>query len=199
MIKNKFNSILSNFLTGVLSLLPFVISYWIIVEIYNISKNSFSYLNSYVNNDTLTIILISIVFFIIINIGNLVKKRTKSFILDIQHKLLTKIPLINKIYVFFKDTIELFTSTDNDKKVKVCFVDFAGQKSLGFINNKNGNVCTVFVPTAPNPTNGFTMFILEEELIILDISKEQALSNIVSLGTQESPELREAIKQLKKQ
>ena len=41
---------------------------------------------------------------------------------------------------------------------------------------------TVYVPTTPNPTSGFFLMLEEKELIRLDITVEEALKMILSLG-----------------
>jgi uncharacterized membrane protein len=65
--------------------------------------------------------------------------------------------------------------------------------SLGFITNSSdsdyydlgidGELVSVFVPTTPNPTSGYLLFFPRSEVKILDISVEEALRTIISLGT----------------
>ena len=43
-------------------------------------------------------------------------------------------------------------------------------------------VVCVFLPTTPNPTSGFLMFVPKEELVELDMSVDEALRMIISLG-----------------
>jgi uncharacterized membrane protein len=45
------------------------------------------------------------------------------------------------------------------------------------------HLCSVFVPTTPNPTSGYLIIVPEEELSALDMSVEDAIKYIVSLGT----------------
>jgi uncharacterized membrane protein len=51
------------------------------------------------------------------------------------------------------------------------------------IEQKTGrSLASVFVPTTPNPTSGFYLFVPTEELIALDISVDVALKSIISTG-----------------
>ena len=50
-----------------------------------------------------------------------------------------------------------------------------------FCNTSNGNVC-VFIPTTPNPTSGYIIMVPKDEVIELDMSVEDALKMIISLG-----------------
>jgi len=46
----------------------------------------------------------------------------------------------------------------------------------------NGTFVTVFVPTTPNPTAGFLLVLPEPEVIQLDMTVEQGMKFIISLG-----------------
>ena len=64
----------------------------------------------------------------------------------------------------------------------MCF-QTAGVSSLGEIQQRTGeDVICVFVPTTPNPTSGFIMFVPKQEVIVLDMAVEDAVKMVVSLG-----------------
>jgi len=73
---------------------------------------------------------------------------------------------------------------------KAVLVDYPikGSKSIGFVTNENCNFSdkfsktAVFVPTTPNPTNGFLLYLNDEDIIYLDISVEDAIKMVVSMG-----------------
>lgn len=65
-----------------------------------------------------------------------------------------------------------------DKVVKVEF-PMEGIYSIGFLTNENTN--SIFVATTPNPTNGFLIFTDKYE--VLDMSVEEAIKEIMSIGT----------------
>lgn len=48
----------------------------------------------------------------------------------------------------------------------------------------------VFVPTTPNPTSGFMVFVSADELTYLDISVEEATKMVISLGVLAPEELK---------
>jgi uncharacterized membrane protein len=45
------------------------------------------------------------------------------------------------------------------------------------------SLCTVFIPTTPNPTSGYLLMVREKELQFLGLPVDRALRYIVSLGT----------------
>jgi len=107
-------------------------------------------------------------------------------------KIFGNIPIVKKLYSPIRDIVKTFIGTDKGKKSfsKVVFVDFPTKesKSIGFITNEdvtiNGTVySSVFIPTTPNPTNGFLIYKKYDELNILDISVEQGINMVISMST----------------
>jgi uncharacterized membrane protein len=44
-------------------------------------------------------------------------------------------------------------------------------------------ICTVFIPTTPNPTSGYLIMVPEQELTLLKMTVDEALKYTISLGT----------------
>ena len=69
--------------------------------------------------------------------------------------------------------------------------------ALGFISTKtggeildkakSGSLYSIFVPTTPNPTSGFLLFIPQKDAIVLDMDIEEAAKLIISAGIVEPP------------
>ncbi|MGD9888889.1 MAG: DUF502 domain-containing protein, partial [Halothiobacillaceae bacterium] len=60
---------------------------------------------------------------------------------------------------------------------------FLAGDPVGEIQEKtHAEVLTIYVPTAPNPTSGYVIFIAKDEAIELEMSVEDAMRMIVSLG-----------------
>ena len=106
-------------------------------------------------------------------------------------KLLSRIPLIRSIYSAVKQVTEALLKPSGKSFRKVLMVEFPrkGVWSIGFQTSDTfphapgeGNYITVFVPTTPNPTSGFLMIMPEDEVVELDISVEDGLKTIISLG-----------------
>jgi uncharacterized membrane protein len=54
----------------------------------------------------------------------------------------------------------------------------------GFVTEEVGNdLYTVFVPTAPNPTNGFVFHIPASRLQFVEVKTESAMRTVVGMGT----------------
>lgn len=58
------------------------------------------------------------------------------------------------------------------------------QKRDSIIEELNSkNMLSVFIPTTPNPTSGYLLYVPEDQLIPLDIGIEDAMKLIISAGT----------------
>jgi len=110
--------------------------------------------------------------------------------LDLAEAIFTKIPFVKSIYSSVKDMTDAFSSQAKKAFKEVVLVDFPreGSRAIGFITRRTstgetGIVCSVFVPTTPNPTSGFLIMVPERELTFLQMTVDEALKYIISLGT----------------
>lgn len=110
---------------------------------------------------------------------------------------LAKLPFYNGI----KETVQQFSGAKKMPFKDVVLVDPFGNgtKMTGFITDEHDNgLVTVFVPTAPNPTNGF-VFHLESHLIErVDTEPDEAIRSIIGIGVGSSEALNFNKKQLQK-
>ncbi|MCA3217970.1 MAG: DUF502 domain-containing protein [Burkholderiales bacterium] len=107
--------------------------------------------------------------------------------------LLSRIPIVRSIYSSVKQVSDTMLSPKGNAFRKAALVEFPrrGQWAIGLVVGSPGaaieqvlgaNVVTVFVPTAPNPTSGYTVIVPPSELKECDMSVDDALRFIVSLG-----------------
>lgn len=108
-------------------------------------------------------------------------------------QLLGRIPLVRSVYGAVKHFAEVVFSDTGSSFKKVLLIEYprAGLYSLCFQTSENppevqtrtgDTVVTVFLPTTPNPTSGFMLFVPRRDVIELDMSVEEALKMIISLG-----------------
>lgn len=99
--------------------------------------------------------------------------------------ILARIPLVSSIYSTVKQSLEMIFSEKSHSFREVAMVRFPSQESwsIGFVTNKEKGILTVFVPTTPNPTSGYILFVPAEKAQILDMTVDEALKFVVSLGT----------------
>jgi uncharacterized membrane protein len=108
-------------------------------------------------------------------------------------RLLNRIPLVGSVYGAFKNFAEVVFSDSTTSFKKVLLIEHPrkGVYSVAFQTSESAEevqavtgetVVTVFLPTTPNPTSGFLLFVPRSQVIELDMAVEEAFKMIVSLG-----------------
>lgn len=104
-----------------------------------------------------------------------------------------RIPLLRPVYFGIKQLVGAFTAKDKGTFQKIVLIQFPrpGVYSLGFLTSpiaqeispdKNKTFYSVFIPATPNPTTGFYVVVPEEECVVVDLTKQEAMSLIISGG-----------------
>lgn len=115
-------------------------------------------------------------------------------LLEIGDAIMSRIPLVNTVYTGVKQVTETLFKPGGQSFRKVLLVEYPRQGvwTIAFqtgevskdIENKTGSepMVSYFVPTTPNPTSGFLMMSPKSKVIELDMSVDQALKFVISLG-----------------
>ncbi len=122
-------------------------------------------------------------------VANLVGRRLVNF----YESFLARIPLVRTVYSAVKNFAELVLSDTGSSFKKVLLIEYPrkGLYSIAFqtseepeeVEFRTGvSLVTVFLPTTPNPTSGFMLFVPRDHIKELDMSVEEALKMIISLG-----------------
>jgi uncharacterized membrane protein len=114
-------------------------------------------------------------------------------LLAVWEAILQRIPFVRSIYGGTKNFTEVVLGDSGQSFKKAVMVEWprAGIYSIGFLTGSNleelrhrigEDIVSVFIPTTPNPTSGFVMFLPRRSVVELDMDVESALKLIVSLG-----------------
>jgi len=118
----------------------------------------------------------------------------RSF-LGIGERLVDRTPVVRSIYNAVKQISETVFSQRDTSFDRACLVEYPrkGIWAIAFIStNAKGeihtklsdgeSVVTVFLPTTPNPTSGFLLFLPQRDVKPLDMSVEDAAKLVISAG-----------------
>lgn len=183
-------SIKQIFLSGLFAILPIGITVWIIVKAVEIGD---SFLGNSIKKilpieiPALGLVVTAILIFLIgLLVHGFVGKHIKIWL----ELLFLKTPVIKSIYRPIRDIVENFGSSGNDNFKTVVMVNYPNDhtKSMGFVTKQQiefdgEKLISVFIPTTPNPTNGFLVYFKKEDLVELNVPVDEALKIIISLGT----------------
>ena len=184
----------NNFIAGVVVLIPIGITVYLTLFITKISSkilpkelNPNHYLPYDIPGVEIIISIILITFIGWLSLSLIGKK-----LLEIFNNILKRIPILRTIYSAFVQMLDIFTRSDADKKNVVLVeyprkgswaVGFATRENKGEISKKSKqNLVNVFVPTTPNPTSGYMLYIPQKDTQETDMSIEEGLKIIISGG-----------------
>ena len=104
-------------------------------------------------------------------------------------------PVIRSVYRGLKQIAEAVVNQSERSFDKVCLIEYPRQGlwAISFYSNDaqgeikqrsegGDKIISVFLPTTPNPTSGFLLFVAEEDVIYLDMSVEDAAKLVISAG-----------------
>lgn len=108
-------------------------------------------------------------------------------------RLLARIPVVRGVYAALKQIFEAVFAQQSTAFREVVLVEYPrrGLWSLGFLTGRTtgevqrvtaDDVVNVFLPTTPNPTSGFLLFVPREDIVPLRMSVEDGLKMVVSGG-----------------
>ena len=130
---------------------------------------------------------------IILGTGALVANIIGRRLLALGERIVERIPLVRSLYSGVKKAAETILSESGDSFRKVLLIEYPRKglwsiafqtgEPLGEVQQKTeAEVVTVFVPTTPNPTSGFIVLVPRTEIVELEMSVEEGLRLVISLG-----------------
>lgn len=105
-----------------------------------------------------------------------------------------RMPIIRSIYNALKQIAETILSQSSTSFKHACLIEyprkdlwaiaFVSTDTKGEIPSKAGqnDMISVFLPTTPNPTSGFLLFVPRKDVVLLDMSVEEAAKLVISAG-----------------
>ncbi len=122
--------------------------------------------------------------------------------------IVTRIPLINRIYIAIREISEAILSEKREVFKKAVLIEYPrkGVYSIAFFTQDtkgpvqevlDEDVVSVFVPTTPNPTSGYLLFVPKSSIQELHMSVEDAMKLVISGGSIHLKEKRGLIKLIK--
>ena len=140
---------------------------------------------------------VGVVFFLIFTIlvGWIAKGILGRSLIHFAESVVNRMPVVRSVYSGIKQISEtVFAQTERSFE-KACLIQYPrrGIWAIGFVSTTargevseraetSGELLSIFVPTTPNPTSGFLLFFPAEDVILLDMSIEDAAKLVISAG-----------------
>ena len=194
----------SRFFGGVLVLAPFLVSFflagflyvrltnWAIKLVENFAPELIRifWLKQSIRVGTLLLIIA-----VLLLIGEFMRYRLGRLMARFTEWLLLKVPLLRSVYATSRQIGEALWTPKGNMFSKVVLIEYPrkGIFTIGFLTNENKkdwelsqktekDLFSIFVPTTPNPTSGFLLFIPHEDCQILDMKVSEGMKLVISGG-----------------
>ena len=191
----------SSFLTGIVVIAPVGLTIWLLWSVMGWVDSVVLPLvpatilpEKYIGINLRGIGLIIFLLFTII-IGWIAKGILGRSMISFAESLVERMPVVRTIYSGIKQISETVFAQSERSFEKACLIQYPrkGIWAIGFVSttakgevykqtNPSGKLMSIFLPTTPNPTSGFLLFLPEEDVIELDMSVEDAAKLVISAG-----------------
>ena len=180
--------------TGLLSILPVAATYWILLKLFQFFSTPGATIVEYLFKDKvpkyipelagfiLTILFISFAGMVV---SNVLGKRIYAWF----EAVLARIPVVSIVYRTIKQITSSLSGPNRRAFKKVVYIEYPrkGIWTLTMVTgesiNKTGEkYYHIFVPTTPNPTSGFMLYIPQNDTLETEMSVEEGLKIIISGG-----------------
>jgi uncharacterized membrane protein len=186
------------FITGLLVWVPVVITVWVLSVLVRTMDQTLlllppalrteSWLGVYVPGMGVILTLL-VVFLTGLFAANIIGQR----LVHVWERVLARIPVVNSIYNGVKQVSDTLLSPGGQAFRKALLVQWPspGMWTVAFLTGKpggdvanhlQGDYVSIYVPTTPNPTGGYFVMVPRSAVVELDMTVDDALKYIVSMG-----------------
>lgn len=193
-------------ITGLLIWIPLVITLWVLKAIVDLLDQSLLLLPNSLHTESwlgvhipgLGAILTVVIVFLT---GVFATNFFGAQLVEIWHEILHRIPVVNSIYSSVKQISDTLFSSSGQAFRKALLVQWPRENmwTIAFLTGTPGggvarhlpeDCLAVYVPTTPNPTGGYFVIVRRKDVIELDMTVDQALKYIISMGVVPPLEIR---------
>ena len=192
------------FFSGLFLIAPLVVTVWAFGKVIDLVGGNFRAVlffyvpDEYLNAPRLTLLWdllgTAITIGLITLLGYVSRYVLGKFFLQAGERFLEGIPGVRPVYKTVKQIISTFSAQKRDLFNKVVLIQFPheGAWSMGFLTSREtgelehrvgGHLRAVFIPTTPNPTSGFLIFLPADKVIELEMPVSEGMKMIISGGT----------------
>ncbi len=189
-LKRFFKQVRSNIIAGILLLIPLVLSIIIMVKLFQWVD---SVLPSIIGADWVPGVGVLVILIVAYFAGVAAKNFFGKKLISTANAIIANIPVLNKVYLAIQQIVDAATLSKKNLFERAVLLEFPrpGSFGIGFVTSENNNdfsmkagqkLVSVFLPTTPNPTSGFLLYVSEDELIDLNLPVEVAIKLVMSGG-----------------
>ena len=136
---------------------------------------------------------VALLFVFITLLGALTANFFGRYLLRIGERVLDRMPVVRSVYSTLKQIVETIASKSSRSFKHVVLIEYPRQGlwAIAFVTSEtsgeihrriDADMVNVFLPTTPNPTSGFLLFVPRKDVIYLDMTVEEGIRKVISAG-----------------
>jgi len=179
-LKASFN----HFLIGVLAVVPLFIVVQIFYWLANFVLDTVFDIKQITGHYWITATVFLAIYALLAYIGNELTKRRHSLILSAFDLMISRVPFFNSVYRVTQKVIDMFRGRGGERVREVVYIEYPkdGVWVPAYVTNREGDRYVLYIPTSPNPTNGFTVIVHQSKVVHSALDFEDVTSFVVSVG-----------------
>lgn len=189
-----------NFIAGILLVMPLLVTFYILKFVIGLVEGTVTQIiplenriNAYLPYEVGNIVQLFIAVFALIFLGLLARNYVGKKLLSWWDALMLSIPGVRTIYGATKQIIDTISVSNSSSFRDVVLVEYPrkGLYAIAFVTGEtkgevqkitDDTMINVFLPTTPNPTSGFLLFVPKRDLIKLHMTVDQGVKMVISGG-----------------
>jgi uncharacterized membrane protein len=206
---NPFAHVRNRFVRGLLVVLPLLITVWLLRVLFDLVDGNVTPvvavvfralgiegLDRWQHRIGFPVVGILLTVLLVYLIGLVTGQVAGRRVLALLESWILRIPLVKGIYGAARQLLDAFGATGKRTFSKVVMLEYprVGLWTVGFVTSEalhdlrrapagaRVGMISVFLPTTPNPTSGWLVFVPRDELLVLDLSIEAGIKLVVSGG-----------------
>jgi uncharacterized membrane protein len=202
---SKLGRVGNKILAGFLLIVPIVMTLWITAFLYDLLTDwaawilefkLFAPVRDIFGFETIVrLFSLILVLAVLFGIGTVAKYAIGKRILTILEQGILKIPMLSIVYSTAQQIIDALRNPNAGMFRKVVLFEYPrkGLYVIGFLTNENNDnweidrkvgrdLISIFLPTTPNPTSGFLLFVPREDCIFLEMGIAEGMRLVISGG-----------------
>ena len=184
----------NNFLYGLFVILPIFATFWFVSLVIDVISGP---LSSLLGQRIPTSVSFAVSLLLIFLIGVTARNFFGRMILTFFEAIFEKTPLVNTVYRSTKQIINAFSFNKNKSLMRSVLVEYPRKEmwAIGFVTldevkglkTESGEdvgegKIAVFLPTTPNPTSGYFVYVNKDDVLEIDLTVEESIKVLMSAG-----------------
>jgi uncharacterized membrane protein len=180
-------------IAGLIVLVPIIVTWKLLLWFFNVVDGLLSGLVPHVFGRPIPGVGLVTTVLVVLLVGILAANLFGRKLIQYGESLIRRTPIVRSVYVTMKQITDAFVRQEQAAFSRVCLIEYPrkGIYSPGFVTSPavpeleekaKTKLIGVFVPTTPNPTSGFLLYVPAEDVIYLDLPVEDGLRLVISGG-----------------